>query len=44
MVKDKEIYDLKAIPSLYLLDRQKNVLLKDARFEQVEVYLKSINN
>jgi len=44
IVKDKEIYDLKAIPSLYLLDSQKNVLLKDACFEQVEVYLKSINN
>lgn len=44
MVKDKEIYDLKAIPSLYLLDGQKNVLLKDAHFEQVEAYLKSINN
>jgi len=44
MVKGKEIYDLKAIPSLYLLDSQKNVLLKDARFEQVEIYLKSINN
>jgi hypothetical protein len=44
IVKDKEIYDLKAIPSLYLLDAQKNVLLKDARFEEVEGYLKSINN
>jgi len=42
MVKDKEIYDLKAIPSLYLLDAQKNILLKDARFEEVEEYLKSI--
>jgi hypothetical protein len=44
VVKDKEVYDLKAIPSLYLLDAQKNILLKDARFEEVEGYLKSINN
>lgn len=42
MVKDKEIYDLKAIPSLYLLNKDKIVLLKDARFEEVENYLENI--
>ncbi len=29
-MRGNETYDLKAIPSLYLLDRDKNVLLKDA--------------
>lgn len=28
-VKDNDIYDLKAIPTLYLLDREKKVLVKD---------------
>jgi thiol-disulfide isomerase/thioredoxin len=38
-VKDKLLYDLKAIPCLYLLDRDKMVLLKDANVQQVEGYL-----
>lgn len=29
-INKKELYDLKAIPTLYLLDRNKKVLLKDA--------------
>ncbi|MDR1527764.1 MAG: DUF5106 domain-containing protein [Dysgonamonadaceae bacterium] len=32
-------YDLRAIPTLYLLDKHKNVLLKDATFEEIENYL-----
>lgn len=39
VVKNKDMYDLKAIPTLYLLDKNKTVLLKDARFEEVEQYL-----
>lgn len=42
VMRDKNLYDLKAIPSLYLLDKNKNVLLKDATFPQLEQYL--INN
>jgi hypothetical protein len=38
-LKNEEIYDLKAIPCLYLLDKNKTVLLKDAVFEQIEAYL-----
>jgi len=38
-MKDEEVYDLKAIPSLYLLNDQKIVLLKDARFEEIEAFL-----
>lgn len=39
-LKMKNLYDLKAIPTLYLLDNEKNVLLKDATFEAVEGYLR----
>ena len=40
-IREKEIYDLKAIPTLYLLDKNKTVLLKDADFAQIETYLKN---
>ena len=39
-LKNDEIYDLKAIPTLYLLDKDKKVVLKDVTFNQVENYLK----
>lgn len=39
-LKNDEIYDLKAIPTLYLLDKDKKVILKDVTFNQVENYLK----
>lgn len=42
IIKNKELYDLKAIPTLYLLDKNKKVLLKDARFEEIENYI--LNN
>ncbi|MDD2952357.1 MAG: DUF5106 domain-containing protein [Parabacteroides sp.] len=38
-LKNDEIYDLKAIPTLYILDKEKKVLLKDATFPQIENYL-----
>ena len=34
-VQEKALYDLKAMPSLYLLDGQKRVILKDATYETV---------
>ena len=34
-VKEQSLYDLKAMPSLYLLDRRHKVLLKDATVQQV---------
>ena len=34
-VKTGALYDLKAMPSLYLLDGSKTVLLKDAAFEEI---------
>lgn len=39
MLKKKNLYDLKAIPTLYLLDKNKKVLLKDATVGQIEQYL-----
>ena len=38
-LNNKQLYDLKAMPTLYLLNRQKQVLLKDATAEQVELFL-----
>lgn len=34
------IYDLRASPTLYLLDKTKTILLKDASIEQIETHLK----
>ncbi|MEI6679537.1 MAG: DUF5106 domain-containing protein [Mariniphaga sp.] len=39
VIQQKELYDLKAIPSLYLLGGDKTVLLRDATIEQIEGYL-----
>lgn len=36
----EQIYDLKAMPTLYLLDAEKRVILKDASFGQVEERLR----
>jgi hypothetical protein len=41
-VKNLEIYDLKAIPTLYLLDKNKNVIMKDAKPEDLLFYLENI--
>ncbi|MDR1223325.1 MAG: DUF5106 domain-containing protein [Tannerella sp.] len=38
-VKNSELYDLKAIPTLYLLDKDKKVLLKDASAGAIHEYL-----
>lgn len=39
-IEQKNLYDLKAIPTLYLLDRDKTVLLKDVAAGEIEEYLK----
>ncbi len=39
VIETKALYDLKAIPTLYLLDKEKRVVLKDARFEEIEKWL-----
>jgi len=42
VAENKELYDLRAIPTLYLLDAQKRVLLKDAPAIVIEEYLHGI--
>lgn len=39
VVKTGALYDLKAMPSLYLLDGKKTVLLKDAAYEKIRAAL-----
>ena len=39
VVKEQEIYDLKAIPTLYLLNKEKKVVLKDVSFPGLETFL-----
>ena len=34
-IKDNALYDLKAMPSMYLLNKKKEVLLKDASYAQL---------
>lgn len=41
IMKDN-LYDLRALPRIYLLDDKKNVLLKNVTAEQVEQYLSSV--
>lgn len=43
VVETKRLYDLKAIPTLYLLDRDKKVVLKDAPVNQIISYLANSN-
>jgi len=41
-ITHKKLYDIKAIPTLYLLDKDKNVILKDTSIEAVESFF-SVN-
>lgn len=38
-IQNNNLYDLKSVPSIYLLDNNKKVLLKDVSFEDVCFYL-----
>lgn len=38
-ISEKNLYDLKAIPTLYLLDQNKMVLLKDVTAQEIDQYL-----
>jgi thioredoxin-related protein len=40
-IREKEIYDLKAIPTLYLLDKEKKVILKDCSVEDINNFFKA---
>jgi thiol-disulfide isomerase/thioredoxin len=39
VILEKELYDLSGMPSLYLLDKDKRVMLKDPTWPQVEAAL-----
>ena len=43
-IREDRLYDVRAIPSLYLLDRDKNVIMKDAPTERVLAFLDRIAN
>ncbi len=42
ILRDNKLYGLRAIPSMYLLDKEKRVILKDAPVEAVIYYLETI--
>lgn len=42
VLRDNNIYGLRAIPSLYLLDNEKRVLLKDAPVDEVILFLQDL--
>jgi hypothetical protein len=42
VIQNKNLYDLKAIPTLYLLDEQKRVILKDPDVEALLGVLENI--
>lgn len=43
-IYDKELYDILGFPSLYLLDQQKTVILKDASLTALEEYFEANEN
>lgn len=38
VITNKRLYDIKAIPTLYLLDKNKKIILKDTSLEAIEEY------
>lgn len=44
MVTDKNLYDLKAIPTFYLMDKEKTVILKDAALQSIVIWLLKKNS
>ena len=41
-ITHKKLYDIKAIPTLYLFDKEKNVILKDTSIEAIENFFTSV--
>ncbi len=40
-IQGKELYDLRAMPTIYLLDKNKNVILKDVSIDNLEYFLEN---
>lgn len=43
IITNQRLYDLRVIPTFYLLDREKKVIFKDVSFEKIENYLANID-
>ena len=43
VIRGEELYNIRAIPSLYLLDNEKNVLMKDVPENVLFNYLVTVN-
>jgi len=43
LIRGKNLYPVRAIPSLYLLDKEKRILMKDAPTEKVIRFLETLN-
>lgn len=43
-IANNELYDLKAMPSIYLLNKEKKVLLKDADLDEILLFLQNRRN
>jgi thioredoxin-related protein len=41
-IREKELYDVKAIPTLYFLDKDKKVILKDCSVDNINEFLKKL--
>lgn len=42
IITNRRLYDIKAIPTLYLLDKNKRIILKDTSLEEIENYFMSV--
>lgn len=38
IISNKRVYDIKTIPTIYLLDKKKRIILKDTSLEEIESY------
>ncbi|NLD23849.1 MAG: DUF5106 domain-containing protein, partial [Bacteroidales bacterium] len=42
IMTSKRLYDIKAIPTLYLLDKNKKIILKDTSLEEIERFFMKV--
>ena len=42
VITNKRLYDIKAIPTLYLLNKNKEIILKDTSLEEIEKYFRKL--
>ena len=42
IITNRRLYDIKAIPTLYLLDKGKQIILKDTSLEEIESYFMNV--